>query len=277
MSSRRVQWVLLAAASLSAIALFLLATASANTQLFAQSYDTLLVLNFALVGVLFAIVLWQLALLRRNLRRGVFGSRLAVRLVSLFALVAVLPGALVYAVSVQFLGRSIESWFDVRVDRALEGGLNVGRAALDSLLVLVQHELLMVVAAPLLVAPCLVAARGGVVALARAGVLRRGTAVLVGGGRPRHARPRSDGARAALHDHAAHERTRAAADLRAERVVRARGAGAVRHDRARGPAARRSGDVDVRRAGLCGRRSRLVAAWLSPRRTGTQRKRLASR
>ena len=134
MSSRRVQWVLLAAASLSAIALFLLATASANTQLFAQSYDTLLVLNFALVGVLFAIVLWQLALLRRNLRRGVFGSRLAVRLVSLFALVAVLPGALVYAVSVQFLGRSIESWFDVRVDRALEGGLNVGRAALDSLL-----------------------------------------------------------------------------------------------------------------------------------------------
>ena len=68
------------------------------------------------------IVGWQLWQLRRNLKRGVFGSRLAVRLVLLFALVAVLPGALVYAVSVQFIGRSIESWFDVRVDRALEGG-----------------------------------------------------------------------------------------------------------------------------------------------------------
>ncbi len=45
-----------------------------------------------------------------------------------------LPGALVYAVSVQFLGKSIESWFDVRVDRALEGGLNLGRGALDFLL-----------------------------------------------------------------------------------------------------------------------------------------------
>jgi nitrogen fixation/metabolism regulation signal transduction histidine kinase len=134
MTSRRVQWVLLAAASLSAIALFLLATAAANTQWFAQSYDVLLVLNAALVAGLFAIVLWQLALLRRNLKRGVFGSRLAIRLVFLFALVAVLPGALVYAVSVQFLARSIESWFDVRIDRALEGGLNVGRAALDSLL-----------------------------------------------------------------------------------------------------------------------------------------------
>ena len=77
---------------------------------------------------------YQLLRLRRNLRRGVFGSRLALRLVLLFALVAVLPGALVYAVSVQFLGKSIESWFDVRVDRALEGGLNLGRNALDYLL-----------------------------------------------------------------------------------------------------------------------------------------------
>ena len=50
-----------------------------------------------------------------------------------FALVAVLPGALVYAASVLFIGRSIESWFDVRVDRALEGGLNLGRNALDYL------------------------------------------------------------------------------------------------------------------------------------------------
>ena len=134
LSSRSMRWVLLAASSLSAIALFLLATASANTELFARTYDNLLVLNGVLVGVLFAIVLWQLWRLRRGLKRGVFGSRLAVRLVALFALVAVLPGVLVYAVSVQFLGRSIESWFDVRIDRALEGGLTVGRVALDSLL-----------------------------------------------------------------------------------------------------------------------------------------------
>jgi nitrogen fixation/metabolism regulation signal transduction histidine kinase len=128
------RWVLLASSSLSAIALFLLATASANTDLFAKTYDNLLVLNGVLVGVLFGIVMWQLWRLRRGLKRGVFGSRLAVRLVALFALVAVLPGVLVYAVSVQFLGRSIETWFDVRIDRALEGGLAVGRVALDSLL-----------------------------------------------------------------------------------------------------------------------------------------------
>ncbi len=132
--SRGIRWLLLVFACLGAISLFLLATASANTELFARRYDLLLVLNGALVVLLMLLVGVQLFRLRRNLKAGVFGSRLALRLVLLFALVAVLPGALVYAVSVQFLGKSIESWFDVRVDRALEGGLNLGRGALDFLL-----------------------------------------------------------------------------------------------------------------------------------------------
>ena len=131
--SRGVRWLLLVFACLAAIALFLLATASANTELFAKSYDTLFVVNWVLVGLLMMVVGVQLWQLWRKRKAGIFGSRLTVRLVLLFASVAVLPGALVYAVSVQFLGKSIESWFDVRVDRALDGGLNLGRNALDYL------------------------------------------------------------------------------------------------------------------------------------------------
>ena len=134
LSSRGVRWMLLVLACLAAISTFLLATATANTELLARRYDLLLIVNVAMVVLLMALVGYQLWRLRRNLKAGIFGSRLAVRLVLLFALVAVLPGVLVYAVSVQFLGRSIESWFDVRVDRALEGGLNLGRNALDYLL-----------------------------------------------------------------------------------------------------------------------------------------------
>ena len=134
LSSQGLRWLLVASASLSTIGLFLLATATENTDLFARGYDTLVVINVALVAALMLIVGWQLWRLRRDYSRGVFGSRLGARLVLLFALVAVLPGALVYAVSVQFLGRSIESWFDVRVDRALEGGLALGRNALDYLI-----------------------------------------------------------------------------------------------------------------------------------------------
>jgi len=134
LASRRLRWVTLGFASVASIALFLLATATANTDLFAGHYNTLVLINGGLVALLMLVVGGQLLQLWRNLRAGVFGSRLALRLVLLFVLVACLPGALAYAVSAQFLGRSIESWFDVRVDRALDGGINLGRSSLDYLL-----------------------------------------------------------------------------------------------------------------------------------------------
>jgi nitrogen fixation/metabolism regulation signal transduction histidine kinase len=134
LAPRLIRYVVLGCAVLGTVFLFLLATASANTSLFAGNYTLLVVLNGVLVVVLMALVAYQLWRLRKNLKAGVFGSRLAARLVLLFALVAVLPGALLYGVSIQFLGKSIESWFDVRVDRALEGGLNLGRNALEYLL-----------------------------------------------------------------------------------------------------------------------------------------------
>jgi nitrogen fixation/metabolism regulation signal transduction histidine kinase len=134
LAPRALRYVLLGCAVLGTVFLFLLATASANTELFARNYNLLLVLNGTMVALLMGLVGYQLWRLRKNLKAGVFGSRLAIRLVLLFALVAVLPGALLYGVSVQFLGKSIESWFDVRVDEALKGGLNLGRGALDYLL-----------------------------------------------------------------------------------------------------------------------------------------------
>src|SRR3546814_14557513 len=68
----------------------------------------------------------------RQIRRRQFGARLTARFALYFALIGVLPGALIYVLSVQFMSRSIEYWFNVRVDSALEAGLNMGRAALDS-------------------------------------------------------------------------------------------------------------------------------------------------
>ncbi|MDD5175074.1 MAG: ATP-binding protein [Sterolibacterium sp.] len=119
------------AAAISAILLFLLASASANTALFADSYPLLLGLNLVVVVALLALVIVQLRIMWREYRQGVFGSRLKSRLLLMLALMAVLPGALVYGVSLQFAMSSIESWFDVRVDNALEGGLNLGRNVLD--------------------------------------------------------------------------------------------------------------------------------------------------
>lgn len=114
------------------ILLFLLTSASSNTALFAHNYPLLLGLNIVLVIALVIAVLIQLFALRREYRQGVFGSRLKSRLLLMLSLMAVLPGVLVYAVSMQFVVSSIDSWFDVRVDRALEGGLSLARNVIDN-------------------------------------------------------------------------------------------------------------------------------------------------
>jgi nitrogen fixation/metabolism regulation signal transduction histidine kinase len=119
---------------LGAVSLYLLSTATANTTLFAEHYPTLLLTNGALVLILVALLLCQLVRLGRRLRRREFGSRLALRFVLLLSMMSLLPGVLVYTVSVTFLARSIESWFEVRVDKALEGGLSLGRGVLDGML-----------------------------------------------------------------------------------------------------------------------------------------------
>ena len=120
--------------------LLLLATAGANTEFVERRYGLLLEINSCLVVVFMAIVMFLLWRFRRRLQSGVFGSRLALRLMSIFSLMAILPGVLVYAVSVQFLEKSIESWFDVKVDRALEGGINLGHTMLENLLTELQKK-----------------------------------------------------------------------------------------------------------------------------------------
>jgi nitrogen fixation/metabolism regulation signal transduction histidine kinase len=131
LSSHRIKYAFVLMVGLAAVLLFLLSTATANSQLFANHYRQLLVLNGGLVVALLVLIGFQLFGLRRKLKSGVFGSKLAFRLAIFFSLVAVLPGALVYAVSVQFMARSIESWFDVKIDTALEGALSLGRSTLD--------------------------------------------------------------------------------------------------------------------------------------------------
>ncbi len=128
------QYVIILCISLGGVLLYLLSKASANSTAFTENYTLLLALNIVLAICLAGLIGYQLWILRRKLKARMFGSRLTLRLVMLFALMAVLPGMLVYGVSVQFLTKSIESWFDVRVDNALEGGLNLGRSALDNLL-----------------------------------------------------------------------------------------------------------------------------------------------
>ena len=106
--------------------------ASSNNAVFEQHYASLFWLGLALTIGLLILIVVQVVGLVKKLRGRVFGSTLALRLMAVFALMAVIPGGLVYVISVQFLNRSVDSWFDVPVDRAFESALNLGRAALEA-------------------------------------------------------------------------------------------------------------------------------------------------
>ncbi len=125
-------YLIIICAIVGATLLYLLSGSSVNTEIFSASYYGLLWLTGVLSLGLAGLVGYQLWRLRIKLRNRVFGAKLTLRLVLFFTMIAVLPGILVYAVSVQFLSKSIESWFDVRVEKALEGGLNLGKSSLDN-------------------------------------------------------------------------------------------------------------------------------------------------
>ncbi len=134
------KYVISIVAGLSIIILYLLATAGANTEFLERRYRWLIVSIVIFLLLLISVVGFLLWRLRRKLKAGVFGSRLALRLLIVFSLMAILPGVLIYSISVQFLEKSIESWFDVKVDRALEGGLTLGQTVLDNLLEELQKK-----------------------------------------------------------------------------------------------------------------------------------------
>jgi nitrogen fixation/metabolism regulation signal transduction histidine kinase len=116
------------------ILLFLLASASDNSGFFDRYYSWLLGLNAAVAVALLIFVVVALGRLYARYKSGKFGSKLMARLVLLFAAIGILPGMVIFLVSVQFVSHSIESWFDVKIEAALESGLKLGVAALDQAL-----------------------------------------------------------------------------------------------------------------------------------------------
>ncbi len=135
-ASKAVRWAVgVGAATMVAIGmvlLFLLTLATNNRALYERNYAWLFGVNVLVALLLLGVLLWIAVRLTLRLRKGRFGSRLLVKLAAIFGLVGLLPGVLIYVVSYQFVTRSIESWFDVKVEGALVAGVNLARVSLES-------------------------------------------------------------------------------------------------------------------------------------------------
>jgi nitrogen fixation/metabolism regulation signal transduction histidine kinase len=136
-SSRAFRWTLGVGVgvivALGLVLIFLLTQATGNRELYERNYAILFTLNIGVAALLLLVIGWITLRLLLRLRQRKFGSRLLVKLAAIFALVGLFPGVTIYVVSYQFVSRSIESWFDVKVEGALAAGLNLGRVTLDTL------------------------------------------------------------------------------------------------------------------------------------------------
>ena len=133
--AQRWAWLIstVAATGAGLVLAFLLSIATNNPTLYERHYVWLFWVNVTVATLLVLVIGIAGVRLLLRVKRGKFGSRLLLKLAAIFALVGVVPGLLIYTVSYQFVSRSIESWFDVKVETALDAGLNLGKGTIDSI------------------------------------------------------------------------------------------------------------------------------------------------
>jgi two-component system nitrogen regulation sensor histidine kinase NtrY len=91
----------------------------------------IVLVNLAVLLLLVASLAGRLVRVWAERRRGSAGSRLHVRLVLLFGVVAVVPSMLVAAFAALFFNLGIETWFSDRVRSTLEASLQASRGYLE--------------------------------------------------------------------------------------------------------------------------------------------------
>ena len=112
-------------------ALLLMSRSLQNSALFDRYYAGLLLFNAAGLVSLLILIGLNIKRLIRQFRARVAGSRMTLRMLLLFSVLSVTPVLIVYYFSLDFLHRGIDSWFDLRVEEALDDSLELSRLALD--------------------------------------------------------------------------------------------------------------------------------------------------
>ena len=109
---------------------YLMSDATQDSARFGELYSALLAVNAAALIGLGVLIARNLYHLLRQARERRPGAKLTVRMVVVFVVLSVTPVTIVYYFSLQFLHRGIDTWFDVRIEAALDDALDLSRTAL---------------------------------------------------------------------------------------------------------------------------------------------------
>jgi nitrogen fixation/metabolism regulation signal transduction histidine kinase len=113
------------------VSLYSISDATSNSASFGKYYDLLVFFNALGLITLIGLIVYNAYKLVVQYRLKAVGSRLTTRMIGAFVILTIIPVSIVYYFSLTFLHRSIDSWFDVGVEQALEDSLQLGRSAVD--------------------------------------------------------------------------------------------------------------------------------------------------
>ena len=122
---------ILALVILLVVSFYLISDATSNSARFGKYYNWLIFFNVIGLISLLALIIYNVYKLIVQYRLKTIGSRLTARMMGVFVLLTIIPVSIVYYFSLNFLQQSIDSWFDVGIEIALEDSLQLGRSALD--------------------------------------------------------------------------------------------------------------------------------------------------
>lgn len=128
--SRWLKIAFVVALALAGIALLGLAISSADNQFFETYFPILIVVNRAIAVLLFSIVVALAIKLWQRYKSRQFGSHLTSHLALAMTTLSLIPTLIIFLVSTEFISRSIDSWFNVGVEKALDSGVAITRGIL---------------------------------------------------------------------------------------------------------------------------------------------------
>ncbi len=113
-------------------AVVLLARAAQYESNLSDYFSLLFIINIAGALLLLVMIAANIYRLIKEVKSKQLGSRLTIRFLLTYGILALIPLAIVYAFSLQFLNESIDSWYDVKIEKALDDALLVGRNSMEA-------------------------------------------------------------------------------------------------------------------------------------------------
>lgn len=111
--------------------LYLLADATRSETSLEELHYWLFPFNIFLLGLFLLLIAVNVYRLGMQVLKKQPGSRLTLRLLLMFVLLAIVPVGIVYTFSMWLIQEGVDSWFDADVEKALQDSIDLSRSSLD--------------------------------------------------------------------------------------------------------------------------------------------------